>query len=130
MDSEIRIWDTATGSCFINRFYVPYIPFPMLCIFFPHREESWKGYEGAQKMDHWVGLEALRMVTIEHWLSLSWLMGAWMNLNFFVSSADASSVGRRLASSSKDGTIKVWDVDRKICVHTLSGHTNAVKAMR
>lgn len=36
----------------------------------------------------------------------------------------------RLASSSKDGTVKVWDVARKACSLTLSQHTDAVTCLR
>jgi ribosome assembly protein 4 len=35
-----------------------------------------------------------------------------------------------LASSSKDGTVKVWDVLRKTCTMTLSQHTDAVTCIR
>lgn len=36
----------------------------------------------------------------------------------------------RVASSSKDGTIKVWDIVRKQCLFTLGGHTAPVKAIK
>ena len=36
----------------------------------------------------------------------------------------------RLASASKDGTVKVWHSTRRVCVATLSGHTNAVLCVK
>lgn len=36
----------------------------------------------------------------------------------------------RLASSSKDGTIKVWDSSTRNCVYTMSGHTNSVSCVK
>eukprot|EP01006_Ploeotia_vitrea_P038193 TRINITY_DN66218_c9_g1_i1.p1 TRINITY_DN66218_c9_g1~~TRINITY_DN66218_c9_g1_i1.p1 ORF type:complete len:601 (+),score=298.12 TRINITY_DN66218_c9_g1_i1:63-1805(+) len=36
----------------------------------------------------------------------------------------------RVASSSKDGTIKIWDIVKGQCVLSLSGHTAAVKCIR
>ncbi|KAL8495281.1 hypothetical protein ACS0TY_019434 [Phlomoides rotata] len=35
----------------------------------------------------------------------------------------------RLFSGSKDCTIKVWDLQNMQCLHTLTGHTNAVKSV-
>lgn len=37
-----------------------------------------------------------------------------------------SGNGSRLASSSKDGTIRVWDVDRMLPLYTMSGHKSSV----
>ena len=42
---------------------------------------------------------------------------------------DSNSVSS-LASSSKDGTVKVWDVTRRTCRLTLSQHTDAVTSVR
>ncbi|SCU92889.1 LAFA_0F13520g1_1 [Lachancea sp. 'fantastica'] len=36
----------------------------------------------------------------------------------------------RLASASKDGTIKIWDTTRRVCLMTLSGHTNSVSCVK
>lgn len=36
----------------------------------------------------------------------------------------------RLASSSKDGTVKVWDTASRICTLTMSGHTNSVSCVK
>ncbi|GAV48939.1 hypothetical protein ZYGR_0N03440 [Zygosaccharomyces rouxii] len=36
----------------------------------------------------------------------------------------------RLASASKDGTIKIWDASRRTCLYTLSGHTNSVSCVK
>lgn len=36
----------------------------------------------------------------------------------------------RLASASKDGTIKIWDITRRVCILTLSGHTSTVSCIR
>lgn len=36
----------------------------------------------------------------------------------------------RLASSSKDGLVKVWDVTRRTCLQTLSQHKSAVAAVK
>lgn len=36
----------------------------------------------------------------------------------------------RLASASKDGTIKIWDTSRRVCLYTLSGHTNSVSCVK
>lgn len=36
----------------------------------------------------------------------------------------------KLASGSKDGTVKVWDASRRVCLMTLSGHTNAVSCVK
>lgn len=36
----------------------------------------------------------------------------------------------RLATASKDGTIKVWDITRRVCLYTLSGHTNSVSCVK
>ncbi|ABN68193.1 WD-repeat protein required for cell viability [Scheffersomyces stipitis CBS 6054] len=36
----------------------------------------------------------------------------------------------RLATSSKDGTVKVWDSTRRVCLLTMSGHTNAVSCVK
>lgn len=36
----------------------------------------------------------------------------------------------RLASASKDGDIRIWDVVRRCCVLTFSGHTQAVQCLR
>lgn len=36
----------------------------------------------------------------------------------------------RLASSSKDGTVKIWDLKRHALQLTLGGHTNAVKSIK
>ncbi|CCD26604.1 Rsa4p NDAI_0I00350 [Naumovozyma dairenensis CBS 421] len=36
----------------------------------------------------------------------------------------------RLASASKDGTIKIWDTSRRVCLYTLSGHTNSVSCIK
>lgn len=36
----------------------------------------------------------------------------------------------RLASSSKDGTVRVWDIERKICLYILSGHKSSVSCVR
>jgi ribosome assembly protein 4 len=36
----------------------------------------------------------------------------------------------RLASGSKDGTVKVWDTTRRVCLYTMSGHTNAVSCVK
>lgn len=36
----------------------------------------------------------------------------------------------RLASASKDGTVKVWDTARRTCLYTMSGHTNAVSCIK
>jgi ribosome assembly protein 4 len=53
-----------------------------------------------------------------------WITGlAWepMNTNYGCT---------RLASSSKDNTIRIWDTLKGQCLFTLSGHTNAVKAIK
>lgn len=36
----------------------------------------------------------------------------------------------RLGSGSKDGTVKVWDTTRRVCMATMSGHTNAVSCVK
>ncbi len=36
----------------------------------------------------------------------------------------------KLASSSKDGSVKIWDVVRKICLHTLSQHEGPVTSLK
>lgn len=36
----------------------------------------------------------------------------------------------RLASGSKDGTVKIWDTTRRVCLFTMSGHTNAVSCVK
>lgn len=36
----------------------------------------------------------------------------------------------RLASASKDGTIKVWDSSSRVCTMTMSGHTNSVSCIK
>ncbi|CCK72068.1 Rsa4p KNAG_0I02840 [Huiozyma naganishii CBS 8797] len=36
----------------------------------------------------------------------------------------------RLASASKDGTIKIWDTARRVCLYTLSGHSNSVACVK
>lgn len=36
----------------------------------------------------------------------------------------------RLVSGSKDGTVKLWDTSRRICLLTLSGHTNSVSCVK
>lgn len=36
----------------------------------------------------------------------------------------------RLASASKDGTIKIWDTTRRTCILTLSGHTSSVSCIK
>ncbi|PWN90853.1 putative RSA4-WD-repeat protein [Acaromyces ingoldii] len=36
----------------------------------------------------------------------------------------------RLASSSKDGTVRVWNVSRRICEYALGGHTASVNVVR
>jgi len=36
----------------------------------------------------------------------------------------------RLASASKDGDIRIWDVVRRQCVLTLSGHTSSIHCLR
>ncbi|KAL6950139.1 ribosome assembly [Hanseniaspora vineae] len=36
----------------------------------------------------------------------------------------------RLASSSKDGTIKIWDTTRRVCLYTLSGHASSVSCVK
>lgn len=43
-----------------------------------------------------------------------------------------ASVGElpRVATALKDGTVKVWDTDRRVCQVTMSGHTNAVSCVR
>lgn len=38
--------------------------------------------------------------------------------------------GARLASASKDGSVRVWDVAGRTCVVALSGHSQAVQALR
>lgn len=36
----------------------------------------------------------------------------------------------RLGSGSKDGTVKIWDTARRVCMLTMSGHTNAVSCVK
>lgn len=36
----------------------------------------------------------------------------------------------RLGSGSKDGTVKIWDTTRRVCLLTMSGHTNAVSCVK
>lgn len=36
----------------------------------------------------------------------------------------------RVATASKDNTVKIWDIVRKQCIFTLGGHTNAVKSIK
>ena len=36
----------------------------------------------------------------------------------------------RLASSSKDGTVRVWDTVSRLSVYTLGGHTASVNVVR
>ncbi|CAH2352021.1 ribosome assembly protein 4 [[Candida] railenensis] len=36
----------------------------------------------------------------------------------------------RLASASKDGTVKIWETTRRHCLFTMSGHTNAVSCVK
>ena len=36
----------------------------------------------------------------------------------------------RLASGSKDGTVRVWDTTLRVCVMTMGGHTNAVSCIK
>lgn len=36
----------------------------------------------------------------------------------------------RLASSSKDGTVRVWDIDRHVCEFILSGHKSSVSCVK
>ncbi|CAI5759272.1 unnamed protein product [Candida verbasci] len=36
----------------------------------------------------------------------------------------------KLASSSKDGTVKVWDPISRLCLFTMSGHTNSVSCVK
>lgn len=36
----------------------------------------------------------------------------------------------KVATASKDGMVKIWDIVRKQCLFSLSGHTNAVKAIK
>ena len=37
---------------------------------------------------------------------------------------------RRLASSARDNTVRVWDAVLRRCVFTLSGHSNVVSALK
>lgn len=39
-------------------------------------------------------------------------------------------VSPRLASASKDGTVKVWDVDRQQCLFSMSGHKSTVSCVK
>jgi hypothetical protein len=39
------------------------------------------------------------------------------------------SDGKRLASASHDGTVKLWDVQTGQCLHTFAGHEKAVRAV-
>jgi ribosome assembly protein 4 len=53
-----------------------------------------------------------------------WITGlAWEPLH-------ANSKCERLATSSKDGTLKVWNVRTQSCLVTLSGHTDSVEAVK
>lgn len=36
----------------------------------------------------------------------------------------------RLGSGSKDGTVKIWDSTRRLCLYTMAGHTNAVSCVK
>lgn len=36
----------------------------------------------------------------------------------------------RLATASKDGTIRIWDSARRVCLLTLSGHSNSVSCVK
>lgn len=36
----------------------------------------------------------------------------------------------RLATASKDGTIKIWDTTRRVCLLTLSGHASSVSCIK
>ena len=36
----------------------------------------------------------------------------------------------RLGSGSKNGTVKIWDTSRRVCLLTMSGHTNAVSYVK
>lgn len=36
----------------------------------------------------------------------------------------------RLGSGSKDGSVKIWDTSRRVCLYTMSGHTNAVSCVK
>jgi len=43
---------------------------------------------------------------------------------------DSNVACTRLASASKDNTIRIWDTVKNQCLMTLSGHTNAIKALK
>lgn len=36
----------------------------------------------------------------------------------------------RLGSGSKDGSVKIWDTTRRLCLYTMSGHTNSVSCIK
>lgn len=37
--------------------------------------------------------------------------------------------GSTIISGSTDRTLKVWDADTGVCIHTLYGHTSTVRCM-
>jgi len=46
-----------------------------------------------------------------------------------VTSVAYSPQGDRIASASKDRTVKIWDVETRDCLHTLTGHTSFVNCV-
>ena len=40
-----------------------------------------------------------------------------------------TSDGRRALSGSSDKTLKLWDLETGVCLHTLTGHTGSVETV-
>ena len=49
--------------------------------------------------------------------------------DFAVTSVCFSPDGRRLASGSRDRTVRLWDVETGACVRTLEGHDHIVNSV-
>src|SRR5689334_9110361 len=55
-------------------------------------------------------------------MCVGWLVAGWL--------CDSNFGCTRLATASKDGTIRIWDAVKMQCLFTLSGHRQAVKALK
>ncbi|QLQ04666.1 MAG: WD40 repeat domain-containing protein [Anaerolineae bacterium] len=111
-DKTIRLWDTTTGSCL----------------------RSLMGHENRVRGRFQPGREPVGQrlqrrdrapVARRGWPALRTLHGH----TEVVWTARFDAAGRRLASSSYDQTIRLWDVETGACLRVLTGHEDVVLAL-
>jgi len=111
----VRIWDVETGNCLF---------FKVLGVFV----DPIQSFAYSPQGDQLASVSSGRSTDLSIWDMATWKCryygGHGSSINFIVYSPN----GNQLASAGYGG-VRLWDVNREVCLHVLKGHTGDVRCV-